>query len=258
MNITIVEHGAFGMRLARALSQRHRVHLLRSQESPPNELPVDLASTVAREPHGDRSTGLVVTDETNIAFRHADHIVFTPPVEYGGGHQRYNDLLCEVTLQDALTYNATATVALQTLVTPGFSDRLSREFRLPRIVHVHMAEPGTRGPTGHADRGQIVIGGPADAANAHAMLLRQAFGDHFRSLLVERTESEAVAVLAAQLDLSTPLAIRQTTAYARQHRLNARVLIEGLGLLTPVSGSTSVSKGTTEPAPLNARAQHSS
>lgn len=253
MNITIVEHGTFGLRLARALSGHHRVHLLRSQESTPDELPADIGPTVACGQTGERSTGLVVTDAISTAFIKADHVIFTPPVEYGGGHHRYNELLCEVILQDALTFNATASFALQTLVSPGFSDRLSHEFRLPRLVHAHMREPLPQDTYRHADRGQIVIGGPADAANAHAALLRQAFGDRFRSLQVQRPESEAVAVLAAQLDLSVPSAVRQTTVYARQHGLNARVLIECLGLLKPVSGSFAASSGATEPAPLGAR-----
>ena len=250
MNITIVEHGALGLRMARAFSRHHRVCLLRSQESMPGEPPVDPASMVACGRPGDRSTGLVVTDATNTAFQHADHIIFTPPIEFGGGHLRYNELICEVTLQDALTYNATASFALQTLVTPGFSDRLSREFRLPRLVHAHMAAPSAHNTHSHADQGQIVIGGPLDAANAHARLLRQAFGDHFRCLQVHRPESEAVAVLAVQLDPSIPSAIRQAAVYARQHGLSARILIECLGLLKSVSGSVAASSGATEPASM--------
>lgn len=253
MQITIVEHGPPGMRLAKALSRHHRVHLVRSQESAPNEPLAELDGVEVHQGYLEApecTAGLWVTDANNIAFAYADHIIFTPPVEYGGQHQRYNALVCETTLLDALSYNATASIALQTLVPPGFTDRLSNKLGLSRLIHAFLDLPSMRSNT---DRGRLVLGGPAQAATDHAALLRQALGDRFRNILVERTESETVTLLAAQLDLSSPSSIRSVIEHAQQHDLNARVLIECLGLLRPLKGTAGAHPGTTQPAPLDDR-----
>lgn len=259
MNITIVEHGSLGLCLARNLSRYHRVHLLRSQESALDEPLAELdgvLTPVDQQGLQNDETGLVVTDATNIAFAHADHIIITPPVEYGGRHERYNALLCEATLQEVLTYNATANIALQTLVPLGFSDRISREFSVPRLVHAFLSPPAQSPALSRADHGRLVLGGPASIATDHASLLRQAVGEHFRDILVDRSLSESVALLAAQIDTSSPHAIRQVLAHAQRHGLNGRVLIECLGLLIPVRGASESSAGIIYAAP-HGLARHS-
>lgn len=258
MNITIVEHGPLGLRMARALSRNHRVHLLRSQESAPNEPLAELDGAVTHVPALDlqaHPNGLIVTDAINTAFTFAEHIIITPPIEYGGRHKRYNAILCEATLLDALNYNTTASVAVQTLVPPGFCDRLARQFGVSPLVHAFLSPPAQTAARSSTDRGQLVLGGPGTTAADHAALLRQAFGDRFRDILVDRSVSETVALLAAQLDLTSPQAIRHVLEHAQQHSLNARVLIECLGLLRPLKGAADASAGATQPAPLGGQAR---
>ena len=248
MQITIVEHGELGSRLARALALEHRVHLLLSQE--PTREAEGIDSTLQEEAALDRclthSTGLTVTDSIPEAVRHADHIIFTSPVEYGGLHERYNALICEATVADAVTYNATATIAIHTLVPPGFSDRLAREYGLHRTVHASLMH-GVNSARGS----RLTLGGPSPEARAHAKILQRALGGQYRGHMISRKESEAVALLAAKLDLAAPNAIQRVAQYAHQLGLNHRVLVRCLGLMAAVSTSARNNQGHTRPSPLN-------
>ena len=127
--------------------------------------------------------GLIVTDAINTAFTFAEHIIITPPIEYGGRHKRYNAILCEATLLDALTYNTTASVAVQTLVPPGFCDRLARQFGVAPLIHAFLSPPAQTAARSSTDRGQLVLALPAIGPSAAldtrwdgplAALLRQA------------------------------------------------------------------------------------
>ncbi len=242
MNITIVERGSLGLQLARALSLRHFVYLLRNREDSTDdtsEVSANRTSTdMARAVHPP-ANGLVVTDAIDLAFSYADHIIVTPPIEYDGVHARYNALLCEATLQDVLMHNATASVALQTLVPPGFSDRVAREFGARRLLHVFMTPDSVVYDSLGAGNRLVVIGGPQPEAVFHTTLLQQAQGAPLSTVLVDRKTSECAALIANQLDLASPDAIERVTENAEQYGLDAGVMVECLGLrsLKPNEGT---------------------
>ena len=240
MNIAVAGMGYVGLAAAVLLSQHHRVTVVDPLEwkvERINRRQSPLADTLIAEHLADPTLSLTAVTDGAEAFRTADYVVLAVPTNYRTESHSFDTSAVERVVGEVLTVNRQAVMVIKSTVPLGYTDALCEAFPGARILFSPEFLREGQALYDNLYPSRIIMGVPENrpelysTAEEFAGLLHQgARRKDVPVLLMPATEAEAVKLFS-----NTYLAMRvsffnELDTYAESRGLDARRIIEGVGL----------------------------
>lgn len=234
MKITVVGAGYVGLANAILLAQHHTVTALDINprvvdiinSGRPHIKDEEMTRMMAQEDLALRAT----TDPTE-AYAEPDWIIIAAPTNYDDETNSFDTSAVEAVLADIFARDLTCPIVLKSTVPVGYTAKLRKQWQTDRILFSPEFLREGRALYDNLYPSRIIVGDTTATAQAFAdLLVEGAKKEDVDILLMEATEAEAVKLFA-----NTYLALRvafmnELDTYAEVRGLNAKAIIEGIGL----------------------------
>ena len=240
MKITVAGTGYVGLSNAVLLSQHHsvtavdivneKVELINSRRSP-------IADEYIEKYLAEKQLDLVATTDWRSAYTDAELVVIATPTNYDTEKNYFDTSSVESVIGQVLSVNDRAIIVVKSTVPVGYTEGIRRQFNCGRIIFSPEFLREGQALYDNLYPSRIIVGAPhedkqaCEAARLFAGLLCEgAIKQDIPVLFTDPTEAEAVKLFS-----NTYLALRvayfnELDTYAEMKGLNARQIIDGVGL----------------------------